>query len=467
MRPHNFTIFIYLCLLGRSGFVWAVPTPIPRDGTQGISLAKRTFPPLTSGFAHVTSTKIKEVCDAVHAHALPMVQSKLKPEHGNKMPDERAMTESLIYIFREIGGIVVGEHGQQVEGVTGTDLYIKVEFEEEEELDVTKKFADSHISPSQEHEHQPADAKPEGHSVPSKVGGSQHPGKKSQQVVDPAAAAVGTTSKHGPAASTHEPASDHGATSKSIKTKKHVFVIQAKSSKPRAQADKDSKTPEEEKPKEVSPESARAHLSRAGAAVTPTQLREKLDREYPEDPAWEIDFTYKGDSSEDLQMVLLQKYVKHLKEQEVKGSDVVVIGGYLIYEKDGYIWIPVDDVIAKCAEITGMEPKDESHMPKKCRPSRPLNRRLTKYFLGEENKLRTEAHTDHEPSQLQHEAGQSDHESDHESEHEEGHPARSKSQPTARSKGKAAVHSKATESKGFTPPLRCFLEEMRSQAMRG
>ncbi|KAG8794341.1 hypothetical protein FRC16_010566 [Serendipita sp. 398] len=128
-------------------------------------------------------------------------------------------------------------------------------------------------------------------------------------------------------------------------------------------------------------------------------------------------------------MELLQKYVKHLKEKE--GSDVVVIGGYLIYEQDGYIWIPVDDVITKCAEIAGMEPKDESHMQKKCRPSRPLNRRLTKYFLGEENKLRTEAHTDHE----------------------EGHPAHS--------------IAKATENKGFIPPLRCFLEEMRSQAMRG
>ncbi|KAG8752906.1 hypothetical protein FRC14_006614 [Serendipita sp. 396] len=464
MRPHNFTIFIYLCLLGRSGFVWAVPTPIPRDGTQGISLAKRTFPPLTSGFAHVTSTKIKEVCDAVHAHALPMVQSKLKPAHGNKMPDERAMTESLIYIFREIGGIVVGEHGQQVEGITGTDLYIKVEFEEEEELDVTKQLADSHISPSQGHEHQPAEATPEGHTAPSKVGGSQHPGKKSQQV------AVGATSKHEPAASTHETVSDHGAISKSVKTKKHIFVIQAKSSKPRKQADEDSKTPDEEKPKQVPTEPKRVQPSREGAAVTDTQLRERLDAKYPEDPDWEIDFTYKGGSSEDLQMELLQKYVKHLKEEEKKKKEnveVVVIGGYLIYEKDGYIWIPVDDVIAKCTEIAGMEPKDEAHRPMKCRPSRPLNRRLTKYFLGEENTLRTAAHKEHEANQPQHEASQSDHETDHESEHEEGHPARSKSQPTARSKGKAAVHSKATESNGFTPPLRCFLEEMRSQAMRG
>ncbi|KAG8818795.1 hypothetical protein FRC18_012339 [Serendipita sp. 400] len=254
---------------------------------------KETYPPLTEGFAHVTSTKLREVCDAVHAHALPMVQSKLKPAHGNKMPDERAMTESLIYIFREIGGIVVGEHGQKVEGISGTDLYIKVEFEEEEELDVTKKLADSHISPSQEHKHQPAEAKPEGHNVPSQVGGSQHPGKKSKQVVGPAASAAGTTSEHGPAASTHEPASNHGATSKSVKTKKHIFVIQAKSSKPRTQADNDSKTPDEEKPKEVPTESTRAHLARGAAAVTPTELREKLDAKYPEDPAWEIDFTYK------------------------------------------------------------------------------------------------------------------------------------------------------------------------------
>ncbi|KAG8794342.1 hypothetical protein FRC16_010567 [Serendipita sp. 398] len=254
---------------------------------------KETYPLLTEGFSHVTSTKLREVCDAVHAHALPMVQSKLKPAHGNKMPDERAMTESLIYIFREIGGIVVGEHGQKVEGISGTDLYIKVEFEEEEELDVTKTLADTHISPSQEHEHQPAEARPEGHSIPSRVSGSQHPRKKTQQVVDPAAPAVGTTSGHEPAASTHEPASDHGATSKSVKTKKHVFVIQAKSSKPRTQADKDSKTPDGEKPKEVPTESARTHLARGGAAVTPTELREKLDAKYPEDPAWEIDFTYK------------------------------------------------------------------------------------------------------------------------------------------------------------------------------
>ncbi|KAG8808684.1 hypothetical protein FRC19_005724 [Serendipita sp. 401] len=265
------------------------------------SAPKTPLPKLKEGFPLVIPEVLKKTCDAIHDYGLMIIKESLKED--SKMPDERHLTGDLIFRLRTVGKLVTGQHTQVEEGKTGTDVYIKVSFAEEQ-LPITGGMAS--------------------------VGISDHP----------------TTS---------------GAAHTETETKpraNHIIAIQAKSAKPIDQAALESD--EEPEPEEE----------------TKTA---KPDPLHPEDTKREIDFTYKGKGTTQLQMYLLRGYVENLHKEHVQDASIAIIGGYLIYTHEGYIWLPVEDVIKKCEEITRA----------KCKKSRKTNRQLTHFFLSQEKHWET------------------------------------------------------------------------------
>ncbi|KAG8841381.1 hypothetical protein FRB91_005062 [Serendipita sp. 411] len=115
-------------------------------------------------------------------------------------------------------------------------------------------------------------------------------------------------------------------------------------------------------------------------------------------------------------MYLLRTYLEGLhREHDGQVPEVAIIGGYLVYTKDGYIWIPIDKVIAKCEEILG----------RKCaKRDRKLNRKLTHYFLNQESEWRD------------------------------------KTSPPPVVQGSSKRQGKSTAP--AAPPMRCFLEDMKN-----
>ncbi|KAG8827695.1 hypothetical protein FRC19_001543 [Serendipita sp. 401] len=331
---------------------------------------KGPLPTLKEGFTHVTRDELRQVCDAIHTNSLPVIKSKL--QHDQRMPDERGLTDWVMHELRKVGAIV-GEHTQREEGSTGTDMYIKVslEVEDQDTTDPTGLASGmGGVTISTPHQ-QPVDLPVDTPVTSTPVKGKSKvfskltlsPTKKSRKTVD--------------ASSTHD---SEDAQNK----KKRIYVIQAKSSKPRAQAETEASAKENPQV-DVEMEASKASgstgstfdLSRFRHSRQPTkaELKATLDKDYPEDPNWEIDFTYRGSNAQFMQMHLLQNYVTQLSAEQ--DPTVAVFGGYFIYEKSGYIWIPLKDVIELCDKLAKLEGKG-----KECRPSRSLNRRMTRYFLA-------------------------------------------------------------------------------------
>ncbi|KAG8837437.1 hypothetical protein FRC18_009276 [Serendipita sp. 400] len=339
MHPQTMAAFIYFLLLSQSGFVRALPMNDPKDDTtrksgratsnplsttnmeEAAAKAPKTaptLPALKEGYPVVTPETLTKTCKAIHDYALPLINSRIKED--NKMPDERAMTEDLIHKLRSIGGMTVGDHTQVEEGKTGTDVYIKVTFAEgEPEAPATPATKKSGLS--------------SGLSKLKITSSSKKAAKEAK------AAEAGQTTSAESKAST-----------------RHIVAIQAKSAKPIAQAHADS---DEEAEVEDQPA--------------------KVDSKYAEDAEFEIDFTYKGKKSPDLQMNLLHTYVENLHHAHTGGEhDVAIVGGYLVYTHEGYMWIPVEEVIKMCHEIA-------EHEGIKCnKGNRKLNRQLTHYFRSQE-----------------------------------------------------------------------------------
>ncbi|KAG8818796.1 hypothetical protein FS842_011513 [Serendipita sp. 407] len=339
MHSQVVATFIYFFLLGRSGLVGALPMQGANDPDNlsrpvrdvkslysSASMAEAaanapktapTLPALKEGFPVVTPETLTKTCKAIHDYVLPVINGRIKED--NKMPDERFMTEDLIHKLRSVGGMTVGDHTQVEEGKTGTDVYIKVTF---------------------------AEGEPEAPAPPATKKSSLSSGLSKLKITTP--------SKKAKEAKAAEAAQSTSADSKALT--RHIVAIQAKSAKPIAQAHADS---DEEPEVEDQPE--------------------KEDSKYPEDTDFEIDFTYKGKKSPDLQMNLLQAYVENLHNAHKDGEhDVAIVGGYLVYTHEGYMWIPVEEVIKMCHEIA-------EHEGIKCnKGNRKLNRRLTHYFLSQE-----------------------------------------------------------------------------------
>ncbi|KAG8797053.1 hypothetical protein FRC16_009248 [Serendipita sp. 398] len=330
------------------------------QAAEAAKASKQSLPKLKEGFPLVTPDVLTKTCDAVHKYGLRMIGGFLKED--NKMPDERHLTGDLIASLREVGNMVVGQHTQVEEGRTATDLYIKVTFAE-----AAPKGGKSKNSAAA--------------AMMSKMSNlNLGSSKKSKQSSSAAAAA---------AAAEPDPATSED-------TIRHIIAIQAKSAKPIAQAHADSDgEPEQEETQPVVP-----------------------DVQHPEDPEWEIDFTYKGKNAKELQMYLLRNYLGDLHRQhDGQVPEVAIIGGYLVYTQNGYIWIPIDKVIAKCEEILG----------RKCaKGDRKLNRQLTHYFLNQESQWRDEAAPAPQPVV----------------------------QGSSRRQGKSTALA--------APPIRCFLEDMKN-----
>ncbi|KAG8813962.1 hypothetical protein FRC19_002081 [Serendipita sp. 401] len=348
MHPHFIAAFIYFLLLDRSGLVGALPmqgandpdnnpsgrtsrvlkTPNPystpkmaeSDAAAAAKASRQPLPPLKEGFPLVTPEVLTKTCDAVHNYGIEAIKDNLRED--GKMPDERHLTGDLILRFRKVGKMVVGQHTQAQEGKkSAIDLYIKLTFAE-----AAPKGGKSKIGAG---------------TIISKMGNlNLGPSKKSKQ-----------SSSAAPAAAEPDPATSED-------TIRHIIAIQAKSAKPIAQAHEDSdEEPEQEETQPAVP-----------------------DVQHPEDPKWEIDFTYKGKNAKEPQMYMLRNYLGELhREHDGQVPEVAIIGGYLVYTQDGYIWIPIDKVIAKCEEILG----------RKCaKGDRKLNRKLTHYFLSQESQWR-------------------------------------------------------------------------------
>ncbi|KAG8833182.1 hypothetical protein FRC18_004038 [Serendipita sp. 400] len=208
------------------------------------------IPPLKGGFTDVTVEKLKGICKEVHDLGLDMIASFL--HHDNRMPDERGLSDQLLFLLRKIGGVIVGSHTQNVEGQSGTDYYIKLSLKDQVE-DISSKLEKTSISGSK--------------TVSRLLGGIINSQRTS--------GTTGSTSKiRKPKASTpkgavSEVSEPKASTSQVLaeNKKKYIIIIQAKSSKPRGEGN-----------------------SQPPSNLTPHE-QALLDERFPEDDTMEIDFT--------------------------------------------------------------------------------------------------------------------------------------------------------------------------------
>ncbi|KAG8852629.1 hypothetical protein FRB91_006303 [Serendipita sp. 411] len=321
MKHPLFTSFVYVPLIG-SSFVGAMP------------LEKR------DRYPHVTVPEIKQVCENADRDTIPFIH-KFETAF-TRMPDERGISDQIALLIHSTGAGFVKFHDQRKEGKTGTDFLIEMHFDQDpavEQLGATLRNTLLSVPGSSASgagtlsgTSTPASGISSGHTTP---GGSRPTRSKTQEQTEMSVEAS-RLREETKAKKKAEKAAKSAAAAKS-KSSKRVVYIQAKSYHKHA-------TTEERVAK----------------------------------------FTYKGkqkagEEPKPMQMNLLKETVKKGKEDYPEAD---IVGGYLLYDPEDIVFIPLDEIIEKCSN--GCQGNDDA-----------VDREMSQFFRNKHQTRKTESFPNH------------------------------------------------------------------------
>ncbi|KAG8853166.1 hypothetical protein FRB91_005356 [Serendipita sp. 411] len=273
-------------------------------GSSGSSLVGATSTSATDPYPQVTKEIIKKVCHAAKDKVLLFV--KEFDTAFQKMPDERGITDMVALLIQQNNAGKVIFHSQKEEGKSGTDFLIEMHFEDDSELQAELE------------------------DISGELGNLSLAGTSMSGALTPGASTSGT----GPSSS-----SDGRNRVTRISTREQTAVSEA-SSKAKTQLKTTQKQARLQK-------TAEAERSRKANRVVFLQAKSYHGKERI------AGFTYMGkqkteERPKDMQMNLLKNAVI---DAEKKYDSATIVGGYLLYDPDEIVFIPLDDILNKCKEI--------------------------------------------------------------------------------------------------------------------
>ncbi|KAG8751442.1 hypothetical protein FRC14_007910 [Serendipita sp. 396] len=275
--------------------------------------------PKAEDFAPADPKGIAEVCHASENEVLEM--ATFFETHDGQLPDERALSSLLRWKLGTKAGKIIW-HSQAMEGQSGTDFMIQ--------MTLTKEFTEELVEKLDKVKLGEKDAPAPG---PSKVKTRPATPKVDTQPstpMDGASDLRGKTHLQTPGGVLTSPRKTRSKTNLKIKGGGH--------------------TPVEGAP----PLGAATSKSKQIIIILQAKSYHKTGQVDEKGPKRSAGFTYKGDKSEKLQLLLLQDYAKKVREQNPSAA---VIEGYIVFSGKGnadheygkgVAWIPLQTIIDRC-----------------------------------------------------------------------------------------------------------------------
>ncbi|KAG8753035.1 hypothetical protein FRC14_006489 [Serendipita sp. 396] len=277
-------------------------------GGSGTAMSADLYP-------QVEDKNIKQVCQRADVEVIPFVKDF--EDTFNKLPDERGITDRIALLIQQSKAGKVIFHSQSQEGKSGVDFLIEMHFMKHESqntvVDITQMLAASSLGgASQPGSSTRGDSIPGG-STPG-AGSASSPDTERRQTRSKSRQQIASPATNVPAqvqSPSHKQAitsAGKSANAGGLSDIKHVVFLQAKS----------------------------YHL--------------KGD----DNSARIADFTYKGKKKEGqpekpMQMELLKNAVI---EARIEYKGATIVGGYLLYDPEEIVFIPLDDILHECKANT-------------------------------------------------------------------------------------------------------------------
>ncbi|KAG8848010.1 hypothetical protein FRC20_002652 [Serendipita sp. 405] len=251
-------------------------------------------------YAHITMPIMKQVCEEADKQTIQFIH-KFETAF-TRMPDERGITDQVALLIQSLKAGDVKFHGQRQEGKTGTDFLIEMHFEEDpavEALGASLKGTSLDV--------------PGTSASGTSLSGTSTPGSGIDS---------GTTTPGGTRAS-----------------QRPLAVKSAEKSKEKSATDAKAKA-------ERAARKAAKGNSKSSKRVV--YIQAKSYHKKGDDRV--AGFTYKGKQKEGedpkpMQMNLLKQTVR---DGRTEYPDAVIVGGYLLYDPEEIVFIPLDEIVAQC-----------------------------------------------------------------------------------------------------------------------